>query len=149
MVRVKEDIDMQHPYCKASHFLNLNTWLVVPCFEVHELCLTSVSDCTYCIIHIYINVYCSLIHQTQFFCLFNTNTALSWCPNTVHTWAWRTRSANWWVWLAGTWLLANLDDALNSPEYWKNPQKFDPENFLDKDRKFKKNEAFLPFGVGT
>ncbi|XP_050694778.1 cytochrome P450 2L1-like isoform X2 [Eriocheir sinensis] len=48
----------------------------------------------------------------------------------------------------GTWLLPNLDDAHTSPEYWKKPQEFDPQNFLDENGKFKNNEAFIPFGVG-
>nr|pir cytochrome P450 enzyme, CYP330A1 enzyme - green crab, common shore crab [Carcinus maenas]AAQ93009.1 cytochrome P450 CYP330A1 [Carcinus maenas] len=48
----------------------------------------------------------------------------------------------------GTWLLANLDDALRSSEYWKNSLEFDPQNFLDENGKYKKNDAFMPFGVG-
>ncbi|XP_045584454.2 cytochrome P450 2D14 isoform X2 [Procambarus clarkii] len=48
----------------------------------------------------------------------------------------------------GTVLLANADDALSDPELWKNPKEFDPENFLDDNGKFIKNEAFIPFGIG-
>ncbi|XP_045114848.1 cytochrome P450 2C31-like isoform X2 [Portunus trituberculatus] len=48
----------------------------------------------------------------------------------------------------GTWLLTNLDDALRSSEYWKNASEFDPQNFLDEHENYKKNNAFMPFGVG-
>ncbi|XP_045114798.1 cytochrome P450 2C15-like [Portunus trituberculatus] len=48
----------------------------------------------------------------------------------------------------GTWLMGNLDDAHRNPEYWKNAGTFDPQNFLDENGKFKKNNAFVPFGVG-
>ncbi|MPC51246.1 Cytochrome P450 2D15 [Portunus trituberculatus] len=48
----------------------------------------------------------------------------------------------------GTWLMANLDDALKNSEYWKNAREFDPQNFLDEDGKYKRNSAFMPFGVG-
>ncbi|KAK8393646.1 hypothetical protein O3P69_006759 [Scylla paramamosain] len=48
----------------------------------------------------------------------------------------------------GTWLMANLDDALKNSEYWKNAREFDPQNFLDENGKYKRNNAFMPFGVG-
>ena len=49
---------------------------------------------------------------------------------------------------AGTMLLTNLDDALRNSEHWKYADTFDPRNFLDENGKYKKNEAFMPFGVG-
>ncbi|XP_071537608.1 LOW QUALITY PROTEIN: cytochrome P450 2J3-like [Panulirus ornatus] len=48
----------------------------------------------------------------------------------------------------GTVLLANLDDALSDTQLWKDSQHFHPDNFLDENGKYKKNEAFLPFGIG-
>ncbi|XP_069187321.1 cytochrome P450 2D15 isoform X2 [Procambarus clarkii] len=48
----------------------------------------------------------------------------------------------------GTVLLANADDAMSDPQLWKNPNAFDPGNFLDDSGKFVKNEAFIPFGIG-
>ena len=47
-----------------------------------------------------------------------------------------------------TWLLTNLDDALRNSEYWENATEFDPQNFLDEHGKYKKNNDFMPFGVG-
>lgn len=44
--------------------------------------------------------------------------------------------------------MGNLDDAHRNPEYWKNAGEFDPQNFLDENGKFKKNNAFVPFGIG-
>ncbi|XP_071527929.1 cytochrome P450 2J4-like [Panulirus ornatus] len=48
----------------------------------------------------------------------------------------------------GTVLLPNLSDAMRDPELWRNPQEFDPENFLNEDGSYRKNEAFLPYGAG-
>ncbi|XP_062328257.1 cytochrome P450 2M1-like [Osmerus eperlanus] len=48
----------------------------------------------------------------------------------------------------GTMVLPLLSSALSDPELFKNPQEFDPENFLDEDGSFKNNEAFLAFGMG-
>lgn len=35
-----------------------------------------------------------------------------------------------------------------SPKHWKNPNQFDPENFLDADGKVGVRPAFMPFGGG-
>ena len=40
-------------------------------------------------------------------------------------------------------IAANMD-----PDYWKNPEKFDPERFLNKEGNIIKNEAMIPFSVG-
>nr|XP_053633251.1 cytochrome P450 2J3-like [Cherax quadricarinatus] len=48
----------------------------------------------------------------------------------------------------GTVIVANAEDAMTDPKLWKNPQEFDPENFLDTDGRFVNNEGFIPFGTG-
>ncbi|XP_068135959.1 cytochrome P450 2M1-like isoform X2 [Hyperolius riggenbachi] len=48
----------------------------------------------------------------------------------------------------GTNVIPLLASALADPEHWKNPHQFDPENFLDEDGKFCKQEALIPFSIG-
>ncbi|XP_077331118.1 cytochrome P450 2J4-like isoform X1 [Lithobates pipiens] len=48
-----------------------------------------------------------------------------------------------------TMVLANLDSVLFDPQYWKTPNQFNPNHFLDKDGNFVTNEAFLPFSGGA
>ncbi|XP_069951909.1 cytochrome P450 2J3 isoform X2 [Cherax quadricarinatus] len=48
----------------------------------------------------------------------------------------------------GTVFLANMEDAMTDPKLWKNPDEFDPNNFLDDNGKYVKNGAFVPFGIG-
>ncbi|XP_042859480.1 cytochrome P450 2D4-like, partial [Penaeus japonicus] len=45
-------------------------------------------------------------------------------------------------------LIANMEDCLKDPALWRNPADFDPRNFLDDEGKYKRNEAFMPFGSG-
>ncbi|KAE8577228.1 hypothetical protein XENTR_v10004491 [Xenopus tropicalis] len=48
----------------------------------------------------------------------------------------------------GTQIITFLFSALNDKGYWDDPEQFNPERFLDKEGKFVKNEAHLPFGAG-
>lgn len=37
----------------------------------------------------------------------------------------------------------------NSPKYWKDPEKFQPERFLDENCKKIRNGLYFPFGFGA
>ncbi len=48
----------------------------------------------------------------------------------------------------GTNIVATLNSVLNDESVWETPHSFNPQHFLDKDGKFRKREAFLPFSTG-
>uniref|UniRef100_A0A3Q4I8P9 Uncharacterized protein n=1 Tax=Neolamprologus brichardi TaxID=32507 RepID=A0A3Q4I8P9_NEOBR len=48
----------------------------------------------------------------------------------------------------GTMILASLDSVLHDESMWETPHSFNPQHFLDKDGKFHKRDAFLPFSTG-
>ncbi|KAJ6651888.1 hypothetical protein lerEdw1_015958 [Lerista edwardsae] len=48
----------------------------------------------------------------------------------------------------GTTIFPMLSTALNDPQYFETPRKFNPGHFLDGSGAFQKKEAFLPFSAG-
>nr|XP_033816488.1 aquaporin-8-like isoform X2 [Geotrypetes seraphini] len=50
--------------------------------------------------------------------------------------------------MEGTEVIAFLHSSLNDKKYWKDSEYFNPNRFLDENGKFKKNEAYIPFGAG-
>ncbi|XP_027883520.1 cytochrome P450 2J1-like isoform X2 [Xiphophorus couchianus] len=48
----------------------------------------------------------------------------------------------------GTIILSILDSVLHDESMWETPYTFNPQHFLEKDGKFRKREAFLPFSAG-
>ena len=50
----------------------------------------------------------------------------------------------------GTSIVANLTACHRDPKYWKNPEKFDPEHFLDENGHFVEDkDSFVPYGIGN
>ena len=52
----------------------------------------------------------------------------------------------------GTWVYPGVRYIMRDPDYWKDPEKFNPERFLETDKDGKtcltKNERLVPFGIG-
>ncbi|XP_069831992.1 cytochrome P450 2K1-like [Dendropsophus ebraccatus] len=48
----------------------------------------------------------------------------------------------------GTHIIPSLTSVLRDPKYFKKPDNFHPQHFLDPDGNFVNNEAFLPFSAG-
>ncbi|XP_056304778.1 cytochrome P450 2B4-like [Danio aesculapii] len=48
----------------------------------------------------------------------------------------------------GTLIIANFTAIFSNKEHWKHPDTFNPENFLDENRRFSKPECFIPFSLG-
>ncbi|ROT74255.1 Cytochrome P450 2J3 [Penaeus vannamei] len=44
--------------------------------------------------------------------------------------------------------MTQIIDCMMDPALWRNPNEFDPRNFLDAEGNFKRNEASMPFGSG-
>ena len=45
-------------------------------------------------------------------------------------------------------VITNFYSLHNDPQFWPDPDRFDPLRFLDESGKLKKMEAFMPFGLG-
>jgi len=48
----------------------------------------------------------------------------------------------------GEFVFGVLYSIMRNPKYWKYPEEFNPENFLDDNGGFQMNEAFVPYGMG-
>ncbi|MED6249425.1 hypothetical protein ATANTOWER_013858 [Ataeniobius toweri] len=48
----------------------------------------------------------------------------------------------------GTMVLITLGSVLHDESIWETPYTFNPQHFLEKDGRFRKREAFLPFSAG-
>ncbi|XP_039192299.1 cytochrome P450 2C31-like isoform X2 [Crotalus tigris] len=48
----------------------------------------------------------------------------------------------------GSFIIPDLRSVLLDPGQWETPEEFNPNHFLDKDRRFMEREEFLPFGIG-
>lgn len=48
----------------------------------------------------------------------------------------------------GTMVLPQISIAMNDPQNFSNPEKFDPERFIDENYNLRKYDAFLPFSIG-
>ena len=49
---------------------------------------------------------------------------------------------------ANTMIFCNLYHVMHDPDYWKDPNTFNPDRFLDEQDHFKHDERVIPFGVG-
>jgi len=49
---------------------------------------------------------------------------------------------------AGTQFFAHIFGVQHDPEYWKNPDEFNPERFLDQDGKYRTDQRMMAFSVG-
>ena len=47
-----------------------------------------------------------------------------------------------------TLVFSMLCQVMNDPEYWKDPDQFIPERFINSEGKFQGSERLVPFGIG-
>ena len=50
---------------------------------------------------------------------------------------------------ANTLIMANFTSCHQSTEFWKHPEKFHPEHFLENGKLIENKEGFMPYGLGT
>lgn len=46
-------------------------------------------------------------------------------------------------------MLLNYHSAQNDVKYWKDPEKFNPQRFIDATGQFQQNNSAIPFGLGN
>lgn len=45
-------------------------------------------------------------------------------------------------------VLPQISIMMNDPEYFENPEEFNPDRFLDENQNLRKYDAFVPFSIG-
>ncbi|KAL7638661.1 UNVERIFIED_CONTAM: hypothetical protein RMT77_011233 [Armadillidium vulgare] len=80
---------------------------------------------------------------------FEINRKVSLLPNSLQHVVMKDTHFEGYTFPKGTWVLPDVESCHRNPKYWKHPNRFSLENFLDEDGKVIRNkEGYLPFSLG-